>query len=491
MTGKVKICSINKDEIINVFQRLHLPYEYIEAINQNNITYFTDRILRRIRKRQNERIEELLEIKNYEELTNISKLDIFELQDYIRVGKNYNYNRTSYGVPYYYYGFDAVNRGSKIVLLDATLLKNLFKYFLYSYNGEIGFNKDIRVNIYKTNISNKNTIVFRMKPKGWHPKISFTDKKYLGYTNKWLPFHLRKIREIFGENNVGIITFKIIGERCKLLGYNTEYYNNLRSKNNFTNKPVLVILGHFFPPMVEYDNNGNLKKKGIIEMMDDWFLRDSDTFSIVELQEHVQNHLRRNPDTYERSWEIWRKRFTGKSAPRRYIDEPNRTTFTEGDILQLKPVKTVQDYFDNEIYQAIHRNRGLQNNRIIFLYCWIPPYYRWIIGDRLFRLRREFDFREIQDNEEDDFFNSLKQQIGNRRLVTTILDMLDYSNESDTNIAKDTKIWKKELWTEEILDGRGGPANLYIKILKDGIYKREVGRHKLKKDKYSINTILK
>ncbi len=490
MTGKVKTCSFKKDEIIEVFQRLHLPYEYIKAINDNNFAYFSDSILRRIRERQKDKIEDLLESQNYEELTNINKLDIYEFKDYIRIGKKYNYNRTSYGFPFYYYAFDAVNRGSKIVLLDATFLKNLFKYFIYSYNGEIGFKKKINVKIYKTEISNKNTIVFRMKSYAWHPKISFKDKLYLESTNQWLQNHIKRIREIFGEENVGIITFQFIGEKCKLLGYNVEYFNNLRSKNTFTNKPVLVILGHFFPPMIKTDKEGNPKTEGIIEMIDNWFLRDPDTYSIVELQEYVQNHLRQYPETYEKIWALWRKRFTGNALPRRFIDKPNSTSFTDGDTLKLLPVRTIQDYFDNEIYQAIHRNRGLQNNRIIFLYCWIPPYYRWIIGDTLYRLRNEFDFREIQDREEDDFFNSLKDQIGDRKLVTKLLNMIDYDNKSDTEIAKDTKLWKKKLWTDEIIDGRGGPANLYIKILREGIYKRDVGRTKIKQEKYSIDKFL-
>ena len=109
----------------------------------------------------------------------------------------------------------------------STFNRKLFKYFLYSYNGEKVFTTRVEVQEYNTNERNPNTIVFRMRPKAWHPKASFTSKYDDKYVENWVPNHINKIRSIFGDENVEIITFKELGAKSKLLGFNVEYYGNL------------------------------------------------------------------------------------------------------------------------------------------------------------------------------------------------------------------------------------------------------------------------
>ena len=109
-----------------------------------------------------------------EKLTNV---DTYELSDYVRIGQRYNYNSERYGFPYTYYVFDVVNQSKKAVFLDATFNEKLFRYLLYSYNGEIGFYGDTKVKIYQTKASNKDTVIYHMKPGSWHPKCNFINPK--------------------------------------------------------------------------------------------------------------------------------------------------------------------------------------------------------------------------------------------------------------------------------------------------------------------------
>jgi hypothetical protein len=319
-----------------------------------------------------------------------------------------------------------------------------------------------------------------MRPTAWHPKASFTKKYDEPSVEDWVQIHLKNIREIFGEENVGIITFQELGEKSKFLGFNVEYYGNLRSKNTFEKMPVLVVLGHFFPPMPKsrIDKNG-VKHKGLEEIIDEWFLRDTTTYKMIELKQEIFNRYGKTKRAKD-----WKEKHLGDSWPRRYADKRGSIKFTRGDGIKLRPAMTIQDYFDDEIYQAVHRNRGLQNKRIIFLYCWIPEKYLFHGGRRLYKIVKEFDFRKIKNNEEDDFFNSLKEQIGNRNLVIDILNDIDYSDKSSTQIASDRKLSRKNIYNRP--DGSGGPAAQYINILRDGIYKKDVGKNRLKDDKYKI-----
>jgi hypothetical protein len=419
--SKVDVRAIDKKEVIKAFKEINTPKPYITDINKSNYSAFTSRKLKTIMDRYWVTLDTALRNKDKKKLEKLKDFNPSYLKEYFEWGNIYNFNKDKYGIPFYYYVFDAlnINPDLKVVILDASYNDKLFKYFLYSYNGEKGFTSNIVVQEYTTNETNKKSIVFKMKPTAWHPKASFKPKKKydVKYAEKWVPKHIQTIREIFGEENVGIITFKDLGEWSKLLGFNVEYYGNLRSTNTFEKMPVLVVLGHFFTPKIKYKKDETDKKrdkkKGLIDIIDEWFLRDSTTYSMVELKSMIfKKYGKKTKRTKQ-----WKEKYFGETWPRRYADERGKTQFNKRDPIKLKPVQAIQDYFDDEIYQAVHRNRGLQKNRIIFLYCWIPPYKKYLCygGTNLYKIVEEFDFRKIKNDEEDDFFNSLKEQIGNKK----------------------------------------------------------------------------
>jgi hypothetical protein len=482
---KVDVREVDKKSIIDAFKTIGVPRQYIYDINHRNYNAFTQRKINHLMSIYWDAIDTALEGNDTNTLKKLKDFNPSHFTEYLFWGNIYNYNKDRYGVPFYYYVFDAINLNPdlKVVILDASFNRKLFRYFLYSYNGEKRFNHNITVQEYTTNETNQNTIVFKMRPKAWHPKASFITKFDDKYAEDWVPKHLSTIRDIFGDDNVGIITFKELGEKSRFLGFNVEYYGNLRSKNTFENTPILVILGHFFPPMPKsrIDTQTGIKQKGLEETIEEWFLRDPTTYSLVELKAMIfKKYGKKTKRTKQ-----WKEKYFGGSWPRRYADERGKTQYRQGDTVKLKPAETIQDYFDDEVYQATHRNRGLQNNRIIFLYCCIPPYKKYLTygGKHLHKIVDEFDFRFIKLDEEDEFFQSLKEQVGNRRLVNTVIDDILFSNESNRTIASNNKIYRKELYNR--IDGRGGSAAMYIKVLRDGIYARDIRR--VIKDKYKIN----
>jgi len=449
--SKVDVRSIDKKLVTEAFKTMKTPSYYITDIRYGNYSNFTKKKLEHMMDKYWNTIDTALQNDDTKTLEKLKDFNPSYFIEFLEWGNIYNFNKKKYGIPFYYYVFDALNENPnlKVVILDASFNSKLFKYFLYSYNGEKGFKSKIEVQEYFTDEQNKNTIIFKMRPKAWHPKASFSSKYEDKYAEKWVPEHLKRIREIFGNENVGIITFKELGEKSKFLGYNVEYYGNLRSKNTFENMPVLVVLGHFFPPMPtsRIDPKTGIKQKGLEE-------------------------------------KDWKEKHLGDSWPRRYADKRGKTKFLKNDTVKLYPARTIQDYFDDEIYQAVHRSRGLLNKRIIFLYCWIPEKYLFHGGRHLFKIVEEFDFRKIERDEEDEFFQNLKDQIGNRKLVDDILDDINYKNKTNTKIAKERNISRLNLYSKP--DGKSGIATTYIKVLKDGIYKRNVVKNKINNPKYKI-----
>ena len=62
----------------------------------------------------------------------------------------------------------------------------------------------------------------------------------------WFPEHLKRIIDIYGPGNVGLITFKeILKPKYKEL-FDIKYFGNLRSSNIFEDRRVLIVLGTYF-----------------------------------------------------------------------------------------------------------------------------------------------------------------------------------------------------------------------------------------------------
>lgn len=434
--------------------------QLIENIEDDNLPEVNIGDVRGVRTLFSNAVEFALEHENMDDLETLTKLNLFELMDYIRWGSIYSFDRTSYSIPFYYYAFDALSRTEdmKLIFLDATFKPDIFQYFLEAYNGEKGFGRDITVQIFDTDLHPQKSHIFRMRPERWHPKCNFTKPKFVKDTLKWLPNQLNRIRNIFGKSNVGIITFKDLANAIKLMGYeNVVHYGDLRSTNAFEEIPVIVVIGTYFPPIVKRDKKGNPKRKDIIRNIWEYFVRDTDSYAIESTQ----------------IGENW------PTQPRRYLDED--TEFREDDDLQIEPIAAVVSMWDDEMYQALHRNRGINKHRIVFAYCWFPepddlPYFDRDVHD-------EFHVKKIFNEQEKDFFDWLESRmatthIGNRALVDEILDKIE-EGKTDTQIAHKFRINalysernNEGLIRERDIDTGPGRAPKYIRIFRKGIYEK-------------------
>ena len=294
-----------------------------------------------------------------------------------------------------------------------------------------------------------------MRPNGWHPKVSFT--KYAKDTNQWMFNHIRTIKNLFGENNVGIISFKTNVERWRLLGIkNVESFGDIRSSNAFKDKKVLVVIGCYVPKMIDTEDDGQIKKDGLVQLIYDYFKRElyngnKGDYRIDELGNLIDKEI-----SSKAKREHYKEKVFGMSNnyPKRYVDSINPPVkFRYGN--GILPVKTIVSLWDDEIYQALHRNRGLQHNRIIFAYCWIPktpvnlhPNTQTQIQDILddyedkSQIRKEFTIKKIDNKDEEDLFEDLQNDYGDIGLIEDIIEDIHIGEISNTKIANKYKIFK-------------------------------------------------
>jgi hypothetical protein len=501
----IETCTVKPKIIEDVFKAINVSPNYIQELQQKNYLWFYNKLPQRI---QHIRIQLDAFIKNPN--SDLSKLKGFNLQEFekfIEWHGTYHpnkINRTSYGIPLYYYSFDALKnqQNLKLVILDASFNKELLQYFLEAYNGEKKFNRPITVQIYKTNEANKDTIVFRMRPKAWFPHSSLTT--HIDETRTKIKESIKQIRRVFGEENVGIITFKDIGiskdigDVCDILNFNLEYYGNLRSSNKFEDKPVIILIGTYFPPLIELDDNGNPKMNGIIKDLDRYFLWKAPKNAVQEVKTRLD----------EIQDKAYKKQMTdlllGNDKPRYLFPGTGCNDISIGTKGKdfLNPVYAVTSRWKDEMYQAFHRNRGLQHNRIIFAYCWIPMDIHYDenekdITKKIYqesKIKDEFDVKEIKIKEEKDLFDSLKLQLGNRQFIHQLMNGIN-QDLTDTEIAKKEKVNRKydkntQSWiiSSNKVDKSRGPASNYIHVFREGLYRRDYGKVKAK---YSIKKFLK
>jgi hypothetical protein len=110
-----------------------------------------------------------------------------------------------------------------------------------------------------------------------------------------------------------------------------------------------------------------------------------------------------------------RRRFTDSAAPD-YMGDGNSSNFDNW----VMPVMWIQKgVWDSEMYQAFHRNRGLQHNRIIFAYCWFPP-----------DILEEFNVISVNrgKSEEQAFWNEREVEEKERRLMDSLFEEISLAN---------------------------------------------------------------
>jgi hypothetical protein len=402
--------------------------------------------------------------KNKKKLQLAEKINLYDFYKYIFWDNLYKYNLKTYGIPTQYYdAFDAVTEGVPVVFLDATFNPNFFSYLLESYNGESkhigkkGF-QNLIVFGYREDISDidiKSTI-FRMKPEDSMPKSSFTDLKKWEHTrDNWLSTHMSLIMRIFGRNNVGIITYKNLGEFPKTVGYPVEYYGNLRGTNLLKDKPVLVIIGSYLPippswiarKKGQYDS----KKKYFEEILSEYFL-------LNVRKEHLLSVGVEAPKLISKKYDY----SLAKIYSYIYLTENCKPLNSPGDLVEMNPSEMLVNlmWFD-EIYQAFHRNRPLRYPRIIFAYCWFPePKASIFLTDKKgyithkrlaklslidYNIREEFkEIKKVKNDDVNQLFDFLSEtEYGKGGLIEEIVEyILQHPNVTSKELTERYKIFK-------------------------------------------------
>jgi hypothetical protein len=287
------------------------------------------------------------------------------------------------------------------------------------------------------------------KYQSWFPKISFWAPN--GSLNiksmlNWLPYHINKIRDIYGEENVGIITYKKIAIEpfFRLLGINIQHFGGLRSSNLFKDKKVLVVLGTFFESeddildLVEkiFDIQG---KDIIIEELENKKIMDE----LIEEMKIITNKKPKTTNEYDTILEPKRRRRFTDSKDWIYDNDwyldgyqvPNNITSKDQfDMIKhrIYPVEWIQRaIWDDEMYQAFHRNRGLLNERVIFTYCWFPP-----------KILTEFNTIAVNRDEQDEnqLWDMLEKQERKSNLMKSFIKDID-------NLVEEKKITIKDIQT--------------------------------------------
>lgn len=224
---------------------------------------------------------------------------------------------------------------------------------------------------------------------------------------------------------------------------NTPYLGNLRSSNAFENKRVIVVLGTYFGTqnqLFEY-----LEK--IFDIHDREQMVEQE-----EIRQAIGRFLRPlHPDNLYNTILLPKRR-------RRFTDNRPADIMGDGDPNNydnyVMPVDWLQScIWDSEMYQAFHRNRGLQNNRIIFAYCWFPA-----------KILNEFYIESINRDEvsEKAFWNRLEEQESKRRHMNSLVKDISLSIrplKMKTHLSE-----KYRMFGDENRDRIGQFINKYLEI---------------------------
>jgi hypothetical protein len=457
---KVDPYYFNHNATVNWLQKIHdnsnMPKHYVDLMRQHNYFFFLYGGLKDIQQYYyNESLLNAYNANKMHDLVIIGNISPHSLHRYFKMAETYDdFLQSKYYYPYWYHAFEAINKAKtgklKIVMMDATFNYELFRYFLESFNGEIGFSRSVSVKVFNSDVTKEDneTIVYNMRAhdryKSWFPKSSFWSSR-LDAMMKWLPYHLKKIRDIYSEENIGIVTFKIIAgsDYIKLLGLDLQYFGGLRSSNIFKDKRVIIVIGTFFE-----------KKEDIFDLIEKLFDEHDRGMILEEFEnEKIMSKLLKDvgiisktsskePTLYDKVLKIKkRRRFTdvkdwvydnkwyleGYKVPKRIFAQDHE------DMIKyvIYPVELIQrSIWDDEMYQAFHRNRGLLNERIIFAYCWFPP-----------KILREFKVENVKNEkeEEEKFWNKLEKQEEKRKLMESFIKDMDELVKKNRVSLKDIK----------------------------------------------------
>ena len=206
-------------------------------------------------------LREAIKKKEWEDIKVITKLNIFELREYIYYN-NIHKDISVYPEPFLYYVFDLALQGIPVIFLDATFDEEAFKVLLGRYihensiinrnlliNQELNSVNDLEIKVFESNLKNRNVNIYRMYKNNYFFKkglfnydpnnddpISVAGHKTIDEIRDYIEKSTRKY------TNVGIITYKGLITNFNDLGF-TEYFFNNRGSNELENVEALFIIG--------------------------------------------------------------------------------------------------------------------------------------------------------------------------------------------------------------------------------------------------------
>ena len=400
-----------------------VPFDYVTSFVQERNYDWLQEMMDKVVSDVNTALLQYANSAKYGIINDINKLDINKIIDYGHYDKLYRGKiencKMFCGSPVYYKPFSykifEIAQQVPVVMLDASFEETLFRDHLEFYNYEYGFKKDLKVTIYKSNVQNPKSIIYRMHDTSAHPKVNFTDKTYKEDTMLWVKHDLGLFHDIFGSENVGIIHYKefladnIITRRKEFLGFEAMSYGDILGSNSFDGKKVLVVLGTY-----------DIPRKEVVAEIYKHYLLSYPIDSITDAKDMKEAHDKSSGDLKLGPWSLEGEDFSdGYRALWGTLESP----------LDKLPYMISSAYGPNEIYQALHRSRFLTHDVIIFAYCHLPG-----------KVLAEAGIIELDKDIKGDIFEMHKFQYGKPR--TDMVKLGSIVNDMDEGLSS-TKICKK------------------------------------------------
>ncbi len=340
-------------------------------------------------------LEQAIKDEKWEDVNTIKKLNIPKLKKWLYYYNIYGEIR-DYGEPNIYKLFDLARQGVKVIFSDATFSEEIFNRILERYTFEDNkiprselfkkyinpedleeepfkapkFSKDVKINIYSSNLQNKENDVFWM----WN-----TNQFTRGNINPEIPEYIRKAKRRF--TNVGIISYKELNDRkypFEIIG-EFIYFGGLRGVNSFEEKDAIFIIGTPF-----------INSKKALKHYNALFVENENESIKLDLKSEYRKEL--NFEYYQRyliESEIYqaihRTRPFGKS---------NKTIFIFGNILSkireefkvLELNKEQTEQYFKEKFKGVFPDSLLKS---LFTYCIENPNLNVLDVAKKFRLYKD------------------------------------------------------------------------------------------------------
>ena len=360
-------------------------------------------------------LREAINQKKWEDIKEISKLNIFELRKYIYY---YNIHKdiSSYPEPYLYYVFDLALQGVPIIFLDATFDEEAFNIILGRYiyensiierqlliNKELNSIFDLDFKYYESNLKNKEIDVYRMEKDNYYYKkglfnydrtsediITVNGHKTINELQDYIKKTQRKY------TNVGVITYKNLVPYFNNL-VATEYFFNNRGSNQLENVEILFIIGTPQPRPIdiikEYNNlcltnitHGNTNRM--------FYEKSEDGY-------HKYMNIHGKKTIYKNGFGSWKEKKPSPLIMAGYDDYENelkydqqvQTGIVDADVFYPLPDFDYKKT-ESEKYQAVHRARLFNKETGIYIFGDVPD-----------QIKDEFNVKNLDKNHTKKYFN--------------------------------------------------------------------------------------